>query len=198
MNELLGSRTRAAALGEGRSCPSTAPGDTHELGAFLSRLLDGAGRRALGALPARHLAFPAAAERGGGGVGRPRGGGAGLRVVRPRPGPIHLSPQLRGAAGWGTKGGGTASPPEGTCPPGPARSRRAGPTHGPTAAARGRCQHVQKLPPPRTAPRRPIRRGLANIATPTTRLFRAERSVIGCAAPPFGRSSPLAVLAAGL
>lgn len=77
--------------------PTTAPGETYKLGAFLSRLLSGAGRRVLGALPARHLAFPAAAKRGGGGVGGP-GGGALLRVVQPRPVPIHLSPQL-----WGTE-----------------------------------------------------------------------------------------------
>lgn len=94
-NEIEGSRdlSRSPSARQERSCPTTAPGETYKLGAFLSRLLRGAGRRVLGALPALHLAFPAAAERGGGGVGGP-GSRALLRVVQPRPVPIHLSRKL--------------------------------------------------------------------------------------------------------
>lgn len=82
-----------------RELPTPAPGITYKLGAFLSRLLQAAGRRrVLGALPARHLAFPAAAGQGGGGAGGP-GGGALRWVVQPWPVPIHPSPQLRKTEG---------------------------------------------------------------------------------------------------
>lgn len=74
-----------------------ASGLTYKLRAFLSRLLGASGRRrVLEALPARHLAVPAAAERGGGGIGG-SGGRALRRGVQPWPVPIHASPQLRGS-----------------------------------------------------------------------------------------------------
>lgn len=138
------------------SGPTPAPGDTYKLGAFLSRHLRAAGRRrVLGILPARHLAFPPAAERGGGGIGDP-GGGALSRVVQSRPVPIHISPQF-----WETGRRRPLCKPQTGAQGSSADSLPGSSAHAtgsvqPNRCRRGRSQHIRKLPPPRTS------RGLAN------------------------------------
>lgn len=75
-------------------------------------------------------------------------------------------------------------------------ARPASPTQ-PNRCCRCHRQHIRKLPPPWTARDPPIPRCFVKD-TPGTRLFRAERNVIGCAARLFRHSTPLAVRAAHL
>lgn len=98
LNDIEGPGTEPQPTGTvGAAPPPSFTPLTYKLRAFLSRLIGASGRRrVLEALPARHLAVPAAAERGGGGIGGP-GGRALRRGVQPWPVPIHASPQLRGS-----------------------------------------------------------------------------------------------------
>lgn len=175
-----------------RSRPTPTPRETYKLGAFLSRPLGAAGRRGvLGALPARHPAVLAAAERGGGGVGSP-GGGALRRVVQPWPVPIHLprssgDGQRRPLSGSGERSLRTLRywvPPP----------RSAGRTS-PTAAAGTAAANTSENSRHRGRRGNPPIRRREVTDPPRTRPFRAQRHTIGCAVRSFAHSALRRVLA---
>lgn len=139
----------------------------------------------LGALPARHPAVPAAAERGGGGVGGP-GAGALRRVVQPRPVPIHL-PR---SSGDGQKAAAQRVTREELRDP----ARLASGFRRPGTRAGGAQPLLLGPPPPPTRPKTPATADLAG-----THQSRAARSLTRPGSAPSGheeirlavRSAPL-------